>query len=229
MIKSEKELSAIRRACQITDHCFSFILNSIKPGVSEAEISNKIEKFIKQQDAELSFPSIVAFGKNTSFVHHLKASSHVRCKHQEIVLLDFGAKVDGYCSDMTRMVFVGTPKDEWKHAYDLILRVQQTIIKKITPIPFSGAQMDIRARSMIEKAGLPPYPHGLGHNVGREIHELPRLSRKKDAQITPGMVFTIEPGTYIKGDYGIRIEDTVVLKKDGIEILTRSPKKMIIL
>jgi len=228
MIKTEKEIYTISRACHITDLCFTEIQKSIKPGVTEKEISDIIETFIKKQHAEHSFPSIVAFGKNTSFVHHLKASSR-RCRKQEIILLDFGANVDRYCSDMTRMVFVGKPKPEWIKAYQTVLSVQETIIKKITPLPFSGAAMDILAREKIEKAGFPPYPHGLGHNLGLEIHELPRLSRKKDAQITPGMVFTIEPGTYIKGDYGIRIEDTVVLKEDGLEILTKSPKKLTIL
>jgi Xaa-Pro aminopeptidase len=229
MIKTEEEISVIRNACHITDQCFTEILLSLKPGVTEKEISDTIETYIKKRNADLSFPSIVAFGKNTSIVHHLKASPLVRCRKQEIVLLDFGAKVDGYCSDMTRMVFVGEPRITWVRTYETLVHIQETIIKMITPVPFSGATIDIYARSLIEKAGFPPYPHGLGHNVGMEIHELPRLSRKKDAQITPGMVFTIEPGIYIKGDYGIRIEDTVLLKKDGLEILTKSPKTMICL
>jgi Xaa-Pro aminopeptidase len=233
MIKSKKEIENIQAACKITDTCFIYILPQIVPGVTEKEIAEKIETFIIKSGAELAFPVIVAFGKNTSFVHHLKVSKYVKCRRQEIVLLDFGAKVKGYCSDMTRMVFVGTPKKEWVFAYETVLQVQLAIINTIRSpirsrmtkkIPFSGAKMDILARSLIAEAGLPPYPHGLGHNLGIEIHELPRLSRKKDAVITPGMVFTVEPGTYVKGQYGIRIEDTVCLNSNGLEILTKSPK-----
>lgn len=229
MIKNDKEIAAIRRACVITDLCFTEILKAIKPGVTEKKIAFQLEKLFSKYGVEPAFPVIVAFGKNTSIVHHLKPSSYVRCRKQEIVLLDFGAKVHGYCSDMTRMIFIGKPKQQWIQTYETVLSVQQTIIQMIKQVPFSGAKMDNLARKMIEQAGYPPYPHGLGHNLGKEIHELPRLSRKKDAQILPGMVFTIEPGTYIEGAYGIRIEDTVLLKKNGIEILTKSPKTMLCL
>lgn len=221
--KRNDEIEHIKKAAGLTDRCFTEILPFIKPGVTEKEIANKIEAFIINNNAELAFPPIVAFGSNTSIVHHLKPSKYVRCRKQEIILLDFGAKVNGYCSDMTRMVFVGVPKNEWMRAYTTVRHVQQTIIDKITPTPFSGASMDTLARQMIEQAGFPPYPHSLGHCLGKEIHELPRLSRKRDARITPGMVFTIEPGTYIKGDYGIRIEDTVLLTDTELTMLTTAP------
>jgi Xaa-Pro aminopeptidase len=228
MIKSKIEIENIRAASRLTDECFSSICSEIKPGVTEKEVAEKIEAFIIKNGAELAFPVIAAFGKNTSFVHHLKASMYVKCRRQEIILLDFGAKVNGYCSDMTRMVFVGKPKKEWIFAYKTILHVQQTILDAIRPSPFSGAKMDILARQMIADAGLPPYPHGLGHSLGIEIHEHPKLNRKKDAVIAPVAVFTVEPGTYIKGQYGIRIEDTVCLKSNGLERLTTSTKEMII-
>ena len=230
MIKNDSEISAIRRACHITDLCFTKILDSIKPGVTEKEIAVRLEDLFAHHNAKPAFPTIVAFGKHTSVVHYLVAKeSLTRCRKQEIILLDFGVKVDGYCSDMTRMVFMGSPRTEWIHAYDAIRVVQQSCIDKIRALnvrKFSGAWLDRFARTCIKKAGLPPYPHGLGHNVGLEIHELPRLSRKKDAQICPGMVFTIEPGTYVKDDYGIRIEDTVVLSDNGLEILTNSLKTL---
>jgi len=137
------------------------------------------------------------------------------------------------------MVFVGEPKTEWIKAYSVILATQTAVINKIQrhfhlsineskTMGFSGARMDRFARKMIADAGLPPYPHGLGHSLGREIHEHPKLNRKKDEQIGPRMAFTIEPATYIKGEYGIRIEDTVCLNTEGLEQLTRSPKEMII-
>ncbi len=233
MKKQPREIEYIRRACAITDRCFSRIVPWITPGVTEQEIADRIVSFIKNEKAELAFPPIVAFGKNTSIVHHLKPSRFLRCRKQEIILLDFGAKVDGYCSDMTRMVFVGTPFSHWAKAYDTIAHIQQAILDKISHIlicekTFSGAMMDTLARHMIEQAGLPPYSHGLGHGIGKEIHESPRLNRKKDAQLTPGMVVTIEPGTYSKKDYGIRIEDTVCLTEDGIECLTKTSKELLI-
>lgn len=222
-IKSRREISYIRRACAITTACYRFIIKRIRPGISERYVAEQIDTFIKKRNAITAFPPIVAFGTNTSFVHHRKPSTYMRCRKQEIVLLDFGAKINGYCSDMTRMIFIGKPRQEWRGAYDVVYNTQQTIIHKISQ-EFSGAEMDRYARSMIEQSGFPPYPHSLGHNLGAEIHEPPKLSRKNDAQIIHGMVFTIEPGTYIKGKFGIRIEDTVVLKKNGIEVLTHAPK-----
>jgi Xaa-Pro aminopeptidase len=233
MIKNDKEIADIRRACEITDLCFTEILKAIKPGVTEKKIAFQLEKLFSKYGVEPAFPVIVAFGKHTSMVHYLDAKKSItRAGIREIILLDFGVKVNGYCSDMTRMVFVGKPQAGWIRAYDAIRTIQQSCIDKIRVLHgkhFSGASMDRFARALIKKANLPPYPHGLGHNLGRKIHELPRLSRKKDAQIVPGMVFTIEPGTYIKNAYGIRIEDTVLLKKNGIEILTKSPKTMLCL
>ncbi|OGG11413.1 hypothetical protein A2Z00_03125 [Candidatus Gottesmanbacteria bacterium RBG_13_45_10] len=239
-IKRDDEITNMRRAAKLTDQCYAYIVPRIKPGVTEEEIARDIETFIKNQHAELAFPVIVAFGKNTSIVHHLKASRYVKCRKQEIVLLDFGAKAaGGYCSDMTRMVFIGKPKEKWKRAYQTVLEAQTLAIhfldscyhvtvhdSRISGV--SGAKLDVMVREYIERAGFPPYPHSLGHCLGKEIHELPRLSRNKDAQITPGMVFTIEPGIYIKGDYGIRIEDTVCLKSDGLDIFTRSSKELTI-
>lgn len=174
-----------------------------------------------------------------------------RLRSNDIILLDFGARINGYCSDMTRVVFIGKPKDEWRRAYQTVLKAQISVIQRMQScyhvplhdskfIKLSGAQLDRMAKKVIQKAGLPPYPHSLGHGVGLAIHEIPRLiARKdrilpksqprKDAILLSGMVFTVEPAVYVEGAYGIRIEDLILLKKDGIELLSQSPKEMIVL
>ncbi len=251
MIKRRDEIENIRAAAKLTDQCFKFLLKKIKPGVTEAAIAWEIESFIRTRGAKLAFSPIAAFGKNASQPHYqpkssLKRPRLLRLKKQDIVLLDFGAKVNGYCSDMTRVVFVGNPKDESRRAYETVLAAQQAALNYLnSPCPplnirggwprqawpggVTGARADRIARTLIEKAGFPPYPHSLGHGVGLDIHEAPRLTIKKDTILKPNMVITVEPGIYVEGSYGIRIEDLVLLKQDGIELLSKSKKEMIIL
>lgn len=230
MIKRKDEIENIRTAAKLTDQCFDFILKKIKPGVSENKIALEIESFIKTRGAQLAFSPIVAFGKNTSQPHY--RTSDVRLRTQDIILLDFGARVNGYCSDMTRVVFVRKPKDEWRRAYETILTAQQTALEYLTgpgPVTPSGRAADRLARGVIRKAGFPTYPHSLGHGVGFDIHETPRLTIKKDQELKATMVVTVEPGIYIEGEYGVRIEDLVLLKRDTIEILSQSSKSIITL
>lgn len=221
MIKREDEIENIKAAAKITDECFKFVLKKIKPGIRESDIAMAIEAFIRTHGAELAFPPIVAFGTNTSQPHY--QSSDMRLQSRDIILMDFGARVNGYCSDMTRMVFVGKPKDEWIGAYKTVLEAQQKALGALS------SKADQIAREVIKKSGFPVYPHSLGHGVGLDIHEAPRLTIKKDATLQPGMVVTVEPGIYIEGSYGVRLEDLVLLKKDGIEIVSTSTKKIIIL
>jgi Xaa-Pro aminopeptidase len=221
MIKRDDEIENIRSAAKITDQCFSFILGRLKPAISESEVAWEIESFFRSRGAELAFAPIVAFGSNSSMPHYW--TSDTRLRTSDIILLDFGAKVNGYCSDMTRVLFVGKPKDEWKRAYEVVLEAQIAALENILNNP------DKHSREVIQRAEFSPYPHSLGHGVGLAIHEQPRLSYKKDAILLPGMVITIEPAIYKVGSYGIRIEDLVLLKDDGIEILSKSPKKLLIL
>lgn len=218
-IKREDEIENIRQACKLTDACFSQIIKDLKPGVTEGEIQWKIESFIRMRGAGLAFSPIVAFGKNTSQPHYLTVNDE-RLTNNSLVLLDFGARVNGYCSDMTRVVFVGKPKPEWVSAYAKIQHAQEAALKALASGERSGAKLDAAARRYVK------YPHSLGHNIGLDIHESPRLSVKKDVTLKPGMVFSIEPGVYIEGQYGIRIEDLVLLKQDGIEILSQSSKEI---
>ena len=247
MMKRDDEIENIRAAARLTDQCFGFILGKLKPGlpaeasakvgVSENKIAWEIESFIRNRGAQLAFSPIVAFGAHASQPHYLTGPGLVKTQGlapPELVLLDFGAKINGYCSDMTRVVFVGKPKDEWKRAYETVLTAQQKALEYLTgPGPVTSTA-DRIARKVIEKAGFPAYPHSLGHGVGLDIHEAPRLTinpstRSARSGLQPGMVVTIEPGIYIEGQYGIRIEDLVHVTNTGIEILSHSKKEMTIL
>lgn len=236
MIKRVDEIKNIRAAAKLTDLCFDYILGEIKPDVTEGEIAWEIESFIRTHGADLAFSPIVAFGSNSSQPHYtLKSQPQgqaLRLRGPNLILLDFGARVNGYCSDMSRVVFVGKPKAEWVKAYKTVLCAQTAALHLLASRPGlerNGDIVDRMARDIIEKAGFPTYPHSLGHGVGLDIHEAPRLTIKKDEILKAGIVITVEPGIYIEGQYGIRIEDLVLLKEDGIEILSTSKKEIIIL
>lgn len=254
-IKKPQEIEFIRKAARITDQCFDFILKKLKVGVTESEIAWDIESFFHKNNATSAFSPIVAFGKNTSQPHY-SPSAHCKLQTANLVLLDFGARVNGYCADMTRVVFIGKPTAKQKKAYQVLLAAQTQAFSKLESYfsnevrnfkmvkrdishptksdsknnsIISGAELDRVARKTIEDSGLPPYPHSLGHAVGLDIHETPRLSIHQDATLEPGMVFTIEPGIYLEGEFGIRIEDLVLITKSGIEVLSKSSKQLHVL
>ena len=228
--KSASEMKHIRAAALLTDRCFSYILPLIKPGVTESEITAEISSFFREFGAENAFSPIVAFGKNTSMPHYgLSHISKTVCKKHDIVLLDFGARVSGYCADMTRMVFVGNPLPEWKHAYEAVLAANMRAIQMLNDGVRNGATLDAAAQEIIVESNLPAYPHSLGHAVGLDIHEAPRITIKKEEVLAASMAITIEPGTYIEGQFGILIEDLIHIQHNGIEILSRSPKVLTII
>ena len=232
-IKNAREISTIERACRLGDKTFDFILKKIQRDITEEQLAFEIEFFIKKNGADISFPPIVAFGKNSAFPHH-KASDQ-RLKTNDIVLLDFGVRLNNYCSDMTRTVFLGRPTDEQKRMYQKVLEAQKKAIEYLKstlsqfPLPsrervrVRGASVDKVARDYITSKSYPTIPHSLGHGIGLEVHESPRLSPKSKDILKPGMVFSIEPGIYIPGFGGVRIEDVVVLEKTGLRLLTKSP------
>lgn len=241
MIKRKDEIENIRLAANVTDQCFSYITKRIRPGVTEARLAWEIESFLKMKAGDIAFSPIVAFNEHSSEPHYNKRGNNPLRKNS-LVLLDFGARVNGYCADMTRVVFLGTPKSEWIRAYTTVSEAQHQALEAMskyfnniyyhserTNKPLSGAELDRIARKIIEKAGLPVYPHSLGHAVGLDIHEAPRLTVKKDEQLKPGMVVTVEPGVYVEGSYGVRLEDLVLLKENSIDILSKSPKEIMIL
>jgi len=241
MTKTAYEIEQIRKAAVISDQCYSFVLKRIKPGITEARLAWDIEGFLRMRAGGMAFDPIVAFNEHSSMPHYL-SRGNLPLRKNSLVLLDFGARVNGYCADMTRVVFLGKPKPEWMKAYETVLRAQQSALDYIYScyhvskhsnikhgLRILGAEADRIARNVISDAGLPDYPHGLGHAVGLDIHEAPRLTVKKPEMLQPNMVVTIEPGTYLTGQFGIRIEDLVYIKQSGIEILTKSDKRIIML
>lgn len=228
MVKKTDELSAIKKAAAITDGCFKFATTRIRPGITEARLAWEIEGFLRAKAGDIAFSPIVAFGSHSSQPHYT-GRGNTPLRRGSLVLLDFGARINGYCADMTRVIFVGNPSAEWKAAYAAVLGAQAKAIALLASGERSGKMLDQAAQDVISKAGFPVYPHSLGHAVGLDIHESPRLSIRNDSTLTDGMVVTLEPAIYKEGEYGIRIEDLVLLKKGGIELLSKAPKALTIL
>lgn len=229
-LKDDPELKLLEKACQLTDAAFDFIVRHVKSGVSEKKLAWEIEKYIKEHTCETAFPSIVAFGAHAAIPHH-SPTDKILSARDEIVLLDFGAKIDGYASDMTRTFFVKNPAQETKDAYTALLEIQKDAIKHLGEYKknnFVTSSLHKNVDLALKELGYPPVPHALGHGVGIDVHEAPILSAYSETTIGPNMVVTIEPGIYIPGKFGMRIEDTVVLNESA-QPLTRSRKDFFVL
>ncbi len=228
MIKRKDEIEHIKLAAKITDQCFSYIRKRIRPGVTESRLAWEIESFCKVKAGGNAFSPIVAFNEHSSQPHY-ESRGNSPLRNGSLILLDFGASVNGYCADMTRVVFLGTPKPEWVRAYETTLSANEKAMELLIDGERHGATLDAAAKEIIAEADFPTYPHSLGHAVGLAIHEAPRLSATKDEILKTDMVITVEPGIYIEGQYGIRIEDLVRLTANGTEVLSKSPKVLITL
>lgn len=229
-IKYDDEINSIRKACKLSDKAYSHVLKNIRMNMTEKEVMFELENFIRFHGGEISFPSIVAFGKNAAIPHHL--SSDFRLQKSEIILLDFGAKVDGYCSDMTRTVFISEPNEEMKKMYNATKEAQEIAInylKTHMKDDFETKKVSILANNHLKIKGFKSVPHGLGHGVGLQVHENPHVSPYSEEKLKPGMIVTVEPGVYVPKLGGVRIEDTVLITKDGIELLTKSSKELIVI
>ncbi len=226
MVKDDEEIENIKKAQNITDKAFEHLLNFIKVGMTEKEVALELEYFMKKQGAEaLSFDTIVASGKRSSLPHG-KASEKV-IEKGDFVTIDFGCKVNGYCSDMTRTIVMGRASEKQKEIYNVVLEAQQKAIDNLKA-GLMAKEADLLARSLIEEKGYGKYfTHSLGHGVGLEIHEAPSLSFKKEEILKERVIVTVEPGIYIPDFSGVRIEDMVLLKEDGVINLTKSPKYLI--
>jgi Xaa-Pro aminopeptidase len=228
-VKDMVEIEEIKKACGLGDKTFKYILSEIKLGVSEKTLAKKIEVFILENNAEISFRPIVAFGENSSSPHHV--ASNKKLQKNEIVLLDFGVKTEGgYCSDMTRTIFFGKATNEQKNIYRTVLEAQTRAIQQLSNLTIKqlkAYEVDKTAREHILSQGYPSIPHSLGHGIGLEVHEKPSLSPKSKDTLRIGMVFSIEPGIYLPGFGGIRIEDLVVMDKKGPQIITRANRELI--
>ncbi len=227
-VKTEEECKNIRRAEQIGDMAFEHILHFIKPKITEREIALELEFFMKKQGASsLSFDTIVAVGERSALPHANLTDKAVETG--KVVLMDFGCVYNGYCSDMTRTVAVGYADDKTKNIYDTVLKAQLCAIDKIKA-GVLNRDVDAVARNIIKDAGYgEAFTHSLGHGVGLEIHEQPNLSPRSEDVLKEGNIVTVEPGIYIEGFCGVRIEDLVRVTSEGCENFTHSPKDFIIL
>ena len=220
-VKDEEEIENIRKACEITDACFEHLKDFIKIGKTEKEIAFEIEMYFRKNGAEgLAFDTIVAIGENAANPHWIPGDRKVEMA--DLILIDMGCKVNGYCSDMTRMMFMGCILEEYKPAYDLVLKNLKTAERETREY----ASIKTISQMIDSDLKLNNYTliHALGHGVGFETHERPYISAKNETFLKENMVLAIEPGVYLPGKYGIRIEDTILVTKNGCEVLTKSQK-----
>jgi len=218
--KAETEIAALRNALSLAETAFSACVEKIKPGMTEKELAWIMEKGMRETGAEgLSFPTIVASGPNSALPHAIPGDRRIRTG--EPILFDWGARLDGYCSDISRTVVIGEPDDTFKKVFRTVLDAQRRAVDAIKAGASSRA-VDSVARDHIDKQGFGgKFGHGLGHGTGLAIHEAPRLSPLKDTVLEPGMVTTVEPGIYLDNWGGVRLENMVVVREDGAEVLNR--------
>ena len=228
VIKDADEIEKIRAAVELGSKLFESIRDRIRPGVRETDIAAEIEYAARKGGAEgMSFETIVAGGARSALPHGVASQRLLPARG--FVVLDFGVILSGYCSDMTRTVHLGKPDTRARRLYQSVLRAQQSAIRAVRPQVTAHA-VDQAARGVLHKAGLGEFfTHSTGHGVGLEIHEAPRLARKGREKLKPGMVVTIEPGAYIPGAGGVRIEDMVVVTQGGCEVLTPTTKELIVI
>jgi len=222
-VKTEAELALIRKAAMITDAAYADVLKMIKPGVTELDISAEISYLHKRLGAEKdSFEPIVVSGSRGSLPHGRPSSKKI--KAGEMITVDMGCFYKGYCSDLTRTVVVGKPPSGAREVYRVVLDAQQKAIESAKD-GVAAKDLDGVARKYIRSQGYGKFfGHGLGHGIGLQIHEFPRVSAKSAHRLQSGNVITVEPGIYIPGKYGVRIEDDIVLRNGACEILTKAPK-----
>ncbi|RLL48104.1 aminopeptidase P family protein [Oceanobacillus piezotolerans] len=226
LIKTSEELSILKQAAEIADNAFEHIKSFIKPGVKEIEISNELEFFMRKQGATASsFDTIVASGVRSALPHGVATNKVIQSG--ELVTLDYGALFDGYCSDITRTVAVGEVSEELRNIYNIVLEANIRGLNGIKP-GMTGKEADALTRDYINEKGYGKYfGHSTGHGIGLEVHEGPGLSTRSDQTLKSGMVVTVEPGIYIAGLGGCRIEDDIVITENGNERLTFAPKEFI--
>ena len=236
-IKDEAEIDSLRRSCQIADQCLEEIVKIIRPGISEKEIAFKIEFWLKEKNYDLSFYPIIAVDKNSAVPHYdTRAGNDERVKKNSVILIDYGAKFKDYHSDTTRMIFVGRPTNEMINVYGALLKAQEQTVKQLKT-DNNPVSVDQFCRRLITEGSvmpdpyrLPTYAHSTGHGVGLQIHEYPKISFTSTDVLLPNQVITIEPGVYLENKWGMRIEDTALIKEKGeIEVLTKFSKKLLII
>lgn len=230
-IKDKKEINNLREACKVADQCLNEIIKIIKVGVSEKELSFKIELWLKEKGYDLSFYPIIAIDKNSAIPHYnTKGGNNEKVKKNSIILVDYGVKLKDYCSDTTRVIFVGKPAGEMIKVYKTLLNAQKKTIEqlKVDSNPVSLDQFCRQQLTIVDQRLV--YSHSTGHGVGLQPHEFPKISFTSTDILLPGQIVTIEPGVYLDDKWGMRVEDTVLIKKKGeIEVLTKFNKQILII
>lgn len=225
-VKDDVELAVLRRAVKVAEDAFLTLRPRLKPGMTENEVAATLTWEMRRRGAsDASFPVIVAAGANSSLPHY--RPRQVKLPRRGVLLVDWGARLDGYCSDLTRTLFIGRPAGELKRVYGVVLEAQLAAIAAIRP-GVNTCDVDKAARDHIAQAGYGPrFGHGLGHGIGRDIHEAPGLRKTPPGEpLRPGMVVTVEPGVYLPGVGGVRIEDDVLVTDTGCEVLSSLGKTL---
>ncbi|MHC5269026.1 M24 family metallopeptidase [Enterococcus sp. LJL98] len=227
-VKDEQEIALIQKACAIADQGFAHILEKIKPGMTEIEVANQLDFYMRSLGAtSVSFDTIVASGFRSAMPHGV--ASHKVIEQGELITLDFGCYYEGYVSDMTRTFAIGDPGEKLREIHQIVLEAQLKV-NEVAKAGMSGIELDAVARDYIASFGYgEAFGHSTGHGIGLEIHEGPNVSFKSPKIFVPGNVITNEPGIYLPGIGGVRIEDDLLITETGNQVLTHSPKELIIL
>lgn len=225
IVKDSEELAILERASLLTDQAMQHAINHLRPNITEQDLAWEIESFIRTHGGEgVSFPPIVAFSENSARPHHTPTAQQL--KDQEAILLDIGAIVDGYCGDLTRTYWLGTPPSQFRQYHHAVLETLSTLEQEIHS-GITGAQIDARAHDLLGQYGLEQFlTHPVGHAIGLEVHEQPYLSRHNQLPIVSGTVITLEPAVYLPHWGGIRIEDTVVVTENSLRVLNHAPRSL---
>jgi Xaa-Pro aminopeptidase len=229
MVKDKEEIALLRKAARLTDECVDHLKMMAKPGMSEWDLSVEIDHFYRKRGCDgSSFDSIVASGSGSSMPHY-QTSKEKRIEKNDVLLIDMGCSYRGYNSDLTRTFFLGSIDAELERIYGVVKRAQETAVKAVRP-GITTASLDSVARDIIAAEGYGDYfGHSLGHGLGADVHELPAIKKGGDIKLKKGMVITIEPGIYLPGHGGVRIEDMVLVTSRGHRVLTKSSKKLTVI
>lgn len=225
--KDGQEMDLIRQAVALAEEALAYLRQFLCPGLSEKAVAWELEKFMREKGSEvMPFDIIIASGPNAALPHHHPSERLIQ--KGEPIVVDMGARVGGYASDLTRTLCLGTPDDTYKKVYGIVLQAQQRVIDQVRP-GLTGGQADALGRSIIEEAGYrDAFGHGMGHGMGMATHEEPRLGPGAPTTLLPGMAFTVEPGIYLPGWGGVRIEDDIYLTPQGAQILSRHSRDLLV-
>jgi len=219
MIKTRKEVQKIDKAIDLNLKCYEYLKRIIKSGITEREVLLKLERYVKGHNAQFSFPPIIASGLNSCFPHARVTERKIR--RGEPIVIDMGIDIDGYKSDLTRVLFLGKISKSIKDVYSLVLEAQRLAIQAVKPGVLIS-KVDEQARNFFKDNKIDKFfVHSLGHGIGLEVHESPVISSRNPGVLKEGMVFTVEPGIYLPGKFGIRVEDMVLVTSSGCKVLSR--------